>query len=305
MKIQVKIYYLPILVFIILLCFGCSRKENKVSPNNIVVVDDLNKNIVIDSLPKRVISLAPNLTELIYKIGAGEKLIGNTLYCNYPDEAKRVTKIGDMITFDYEKILSLKPDLVFITVEGNVKDSYEKLTKLGIKVFVSNPRNYTGIKKTLFDFGKIFNLDSNANIIISEWDFRYNKIVTEASRLPHKKALFFIGLNPVMVAGKNTFINEIITTVGLENIASDSPLNYPIYSREEVLRRDPEYMLMTGMSADEIKDHIRGIREWRGIRAIKNSNVIVVDPDMYLRPGSRFVDAVEDLFRRITPRQGN
>lgn len=297
-----KNQFILVLLGIILCIAGCSKNDNDNKTEQRVIIDDLKKKIVIDTLPKKVISLAPNLTELIYKIGAGEKLIGNTLYCNYPEEAKRITKIGDMITFDYEKILSLKPDLVFITVEGNVKDSYEKLLKLGVKVFVSNPRNYNGIKKTMSDFGKVFDLKDNADKIISDWDIRYNRIVSEANKLPHRKALFLIGLNPVIVAGKNTFINEIVTTVGLENIASDSPLNYPIFSREEVLKRDPEFMLMTGMSTDEAKDNIKGIKEWRSVKAVKNKNVIVVDPDMYLRPGSRFVDAIEDLFLKITPR---
>ncbi|RJP71290.1 MAG: cobalamin-binding protein [Ignavibacteriales bacterium] len=296
-----KNHFLLLLAGIILSLSGCVKNENNATAEHKVITDDLNKNVVIDSLPKRVISLAPNLTELIYKIGAGNKLIGNTLYCNYPEEAKHITKIGDMITFDYEKILSLKPDLVFITVEGNVKDSYEKLLKLGVKVFVSNPRNYSGIKKTIKDFGNIFNLEKNADQIISDWDIRYKKITDEANKLPHRKALFIIGLNPVIVAGKNTFINEIVTTVGLENIASDSPLNYPIFSREEVLKRDPEFMLMTGMSSDEVKDNLKGIKEWKTVKALKNNNVIVVDPDMYLRPGSRFIDAIEDLFRKINP----
>ncbi len=296
-----KIYFLLFLVGIIFTVSGCGENYKHDKIEHKIILDDLNKKIIIDSLPKRVISLAPNLTELIYKIGAGDKLVGNTLYCNYPEEAKHIAKIGDMITFDYEKILSLKPDLVFITVEGNVKDSYEKLLKLGVKVFVSNPRNYNGIKKTIKDFGKIFNRDDCADKIISDWDDRYNRIIDEAKKMPYRKALFLIGLNPVIVAGKNTFINEIVTTVGLENIASDSPLNYPIFSREEVLKRDPEFMLMTGMSADEARDNLKGIKEWKTVKALINNNVVVVDPDMYLRPGSRFVDAIEDLFRKINP----
>ncbi|MCX6150405.1 MAG: cobalamin-binding protein [Ignavibacteriales bacterium] len=288
-------------VFLLSFLSSCHKENGKVPDTIKSIKDDLNYTVSLAKTPRRVISLAPNITEILFAIGAGDKLIGNTLYCNYPEEAKKITRVGDMLSIDYEKILSLKPDLIFITVEGNVKDSFEKLRSLGFKVFVSNPRNYEGIKKTFTDFAKIFNMEDKASLIISGWDFRYKKITNEVKNYPSKKAMFLIGLNPIILAGKNTFINELITSVGLSNIASDSPLNYPIFSREEVLKRNPDYILMTGMTNSETKNLVEAYREWKSLKAVRNGRVIVVDPDLYLRPGPRFVDALENLFNKLHP----
>jgi iron complex transport system substrate-binding protein len=292
-------FRLVLIAFMSVLVLSCSGKKKENKPGVITIKDDLNNVISLTSIPHRVISLAPSMTEMIYAVGAGEQLIGNTLYCNYPEEAKIVTKVGDMISIDYEKILSLKPDLIFITVEGNVKNGYEKLTRLGFKVFVSNPRNYSGIKKTFKDLGKIFGMEDKANQTIKNWDERYNKITDEVKKYPAKSAMFIIGLNPVILAGKNTFINELLTSAGLTNIASDSPLNYPIFSREEIIKRNPDYIITTGMSSEENKEQISIYREWKTLKAIQKKCVLIVNPDLYLRPGPRFIDALEDLFKKL------
>ena len=293
------IFRLVIISLLSIVILSCSREKKNNEPAKIIIKDDLNNVISLASIPQRVISLAPNMTEMIFAVGVGNKLIGNTLYCNYPEAAKKITKVGDMISIDYEKILSLKPDLIFITVEGNVKDGYEKLTKLGLKVFVSNPRNYPGIKKTFGDLGKIFGLEDKVKNEIKNWDDRFYRISEEVKKYPSKSAMFMIGLNPIILAGKNTFINELLTSVGLTNIASGSPLNYPIFSREEILKINPDYIIMTGMSTEESKKLISIYREWRSLKVIQNKNVIVVDPDLYLRPGPRFIDALENLFRNL------
>lgn len=286
-----------------LILISCNKEEKKNPTGSIVLKDDLNNTVALPSIPRRVISLAPNMTEMIFAIGEGKKLVGNTLYCNYPEAAKKITKVGDMLSIDYEKILSLKPDLIFLTVEGNAKDSYEKLLKLGFKVFVSNPRNFAGIKKTFSDLGKIFRQRAKAENIITGWDKRYNVIAEEVKNYYRQTAMFLIGLSPIMLAGKNTFINGLMTSDGLINIAGDSPFNYPIYSREEIIEKNPDYILMTGTSDKDSKKLTQAYKEWKFLKAVKNGNVIVVDPDLYLRPGPRFIDALENLFRKIHSRQ--
>jgi iron complex transport system substrate-binding protein len=287
---------LVIPIFLTLLLFSCGSEEKKSQVSSIIIKDDLNNKITLSSVPERVICLAPNMTEMIFAIGEGNKLVGNTLYGNYPEAAKKITKVGDMLSINYEQILDLKPDLIFLTVEGNSKDSYEKLMKLGFKVFVSNSRNYEGIKKTLTDLGKIFGKELKAESILKEWDGRYNDVEEQVKKYPRKTAMFLIGLNPIMLAGKNTFINGLMTADGLINIASDSPLNYPIYSREEILKKNPDYILMTGSSDKDYKQLTEAYKEWKFLKAVKNGNVIVLDPDLYLRPGPRFIDALENLF---------
>lgn len=285
------------LIFLSIL-LGCSQEQRKEKSAGIFVKDDLNVTVNFDNPPKRIVSLAPSLTEMIYKIDYDKFLIGNTLYCNFPDDAKSKEKVGDMLTIDFEKIISLKPDLILISVEGNNKSAYDKLNELGLKTFVSNPRNYEGIKKTYLDLGKIFGKDNAAEQQVSKWERIVNTIKNNSDSAKSKTVMFLISLNPLMLAGKHTFINEYIDFCGFKNIADDVEMNYPVFNREEVLKRNPDYIVFAGSGAMAIDQIANAYPEWKNINAVKNNNIISVDADMYLRPGPRFITALEDFFRK-------
>lgn len=290
-----RFYILAILI----LMLGCNSSNNKKATKEIIV-DDLGNKFEFSSTPQRIISLAPNITEIIYSLKLEKHLVGNTIYCNYPESAKQVEKVGDMLTFNFEKIISLKPDLIFITVEGNTKESYDKFNELGLKIFVSNPRNYQGIKKTYQDIGKIFSI--NTEQTIHSWDSTINKIKNESMKL-NKSAMYIVELSPLMIVGPNTFLNEYLTICGLKNIAEDSPLNYPIYNREEVLKRNPDYIIYPTDGNDNLEKIKSAYPEWKNLSAVKNNNVIFVNRDLHLRPGPRFVNAVVDLFNQVRQKE--
>jgi len=289
--------YLLLFPFI-LLFFACRGNEGKI-PGNIAITDDLGNIISFDKTPSRIITLAPNLTEAIFELGLDKYLVGNTVYCDYPEAAKKIEKVGNMLTFNYEKIVTLKPDIIFITVEGNTKDTYDKFHELGLKIFVSNPRNYTGIKKTFNDFGKIFGIEKFIDSKIAKWDSVINNIKTIAKKYPEKPAMSIVELHPIMIAGKNTFINEYLQICGLKNIAEDSPMNYPTFSREEILKRNPDYIIFPTGGDDNLLTVKNAYPEWAKLNAIKNNHVLFVDRNLYSRPSPRFVDAVTDLFNRL------
>ena len=283
---------MKIILSIILFYFSLSAQHYKVT-------DDLNNSITFNSPPQRVISLAPNLTELIYELEVGDRIIGNTTYCYYPEEAKNVNKVGDMLTFNYEKIVELKPELIFVTVEGNQKTAYEKLVELGLTVFVSNPRDYKGIKKTFTDLGKIFNKQELVSNKIAKWDSTYNYILTRSKKLQPQTVMILVELNPIMIAGKNTFINGYIKTCNMHNFAEDVNINYPVFSREVVLERDPDIIVYPSSGTETISILTEMYPEWKELSAIKNGKVFFVDRDLYFRPGPRFIDALSDFYNRI------
>jgi len=281
--------------------YGCQKENTGIpsSSSSASVTDDLNNSISFDEIPQRVITLAPNLTEFIYALGVEDKLVGNTLYCNYPPAADSVTKVGDMLTFDYEKILTLKPDLIFITVEGNRKEAYGKLKNLGLKVFVSNPRDFKGIKKTFTDMGKIFGKENYVTGVINKWDSTYNFIERNSKKFTPEKTMILIELNPLMVAGKNTFINGYIKTCNMENFVKDTTLNYPVFSREIVLEENPEIIVYPSDGSTGMKTILDVYPEWNKLSAVKNGNVFFVNRDLYFRPGPRFIDALENFYNRL------
>jgi iron complex transport system substrate-binding protein len=280
--------------------FSCSEKKQKINQQDLIV-DDFGNSFQFDEPPKRIITLAPNLTEFIYDLGLGNRLVGNTLFCDYPEEAKQVEKVGDLLTFNFEKILMLKPDLIFITVEGNTKETYDKFRELGLKVFVSNPRGFRGIKKTYLDFGRIFGNQNKAQTRIEEWNLTISEIRETADKLDKPTMYCAIELKPVMVAGKNTFINEIIEICGGKNLAENLPYNYPVLSREEILKNDPDYLLFTAHIDDKVENIIDTYPEWRSLSAVKNNRVLLIDRNLFGRPGPRFAEAVETLFKLLHP----
>lgn len=294
--------YLIKIAFLLLIIFGCSNENEKTSEKNtfsINITDDLGVAFQSDVVPQKIISLAPNLTEIIYNLGLDSLLIGNTKYCNYPEQAKNIEKVGDLLTVDYEKIILLKPDLIFITTEGNSKESYEKLQKLGFKVFVSNPRDFNGIKKTVLDISKIFGIEDVAKNRISAWDKKIEQIRFESKASKSYNGMFLISLKPVMLAGPKTFVNEFLLNVGIKNIAFDSKVNYPIFSREEILQRNPEIIIHTIFSKNANKEIPENYPEWKKIDAIRQKRIIFVDPDLFFRPGPRYSEAVEELWNKV------
>ncbi len=292
-----KIIKYTLLIFSIFL-FGCNPEKPKIETSKNVLVDDLGNEFDLREIPKKVVTLAPNLTEMIYALNQEDRLIGNTLYCNFPPEANNITKVGDMLTLNYEIILSLKPDLVFITIEGNTKETYNRLKDLGIQVFVSNPRNYSDIKKTFKQFAQIFDVTNFADSLINNWDFELNEIKKDSSS--NKKTLLFLAaITPIMAAGQNTFINEYINLCGLENVVHDSTINYPVFSREEILKINPDFIVYAAMEKLSNQYLTDVYSEWKNLKAVKNDKIIFVDPDLFYRPGPRFVEAVKTLYEEI------
>ena len=143
------------LSLVLIVAYTSCQQNNKPQFNKFTMKDDFGNEIVLDSLPKRIVSLAPNITEALYSIGADSLIIGVTNFCDYPLKAKDKNKIGGMIDPNYELITSLEPDLIIMTVEGNAKQSYQALSNLGMKIFVTNPRGVDGIIKMINDLGKL------------------------------------------------------------------------------------------------------------------------------------------------------
>lgn len=282
--------------------FSCSERKEEIFRET-VVVDDLGYGFKFEKPPERIITLAPNLTEFIFDMGLQGRLIGNTLYCDYPREAADIEKVGDLLTFNFEKILMLKPDLIFITVEGNTRETYDKFKELGLKIFVSNPRGFEGIKKTCLDIGKIFGIEKEARLKVEKWDSIINGIKKEAVKYESPSLYFAIELKPLMAAGKNTFINEIIEICGAKNLAAGFSQNYPVLNREEILKTDPDYLLFTAHISDTADRIVDLYPEWKSLNAVKNGRLILIDRNLFGRPGPRFVEAASALFNLLHPQK--
>ncbi|MEO0109710.1 MAG: helical backbone metal receptor [candidate division WOR-3 bacterium] len=236
----------------------------------------------------RVISLVPSITEIIYALGKESYLVGNTVYCDYPEAAKKVYKVGDFANPSLEKIYALKPDLVFLTLPTQ-KIIQDKLTGLGIKTFASCPKDLLSFLKEIKEIGKFLGAEKEADSLS-----QYLKSGIERIHFPPLKIYVEISPQPLITIGKDSFLSDLLTHCGLENIFSDLIEEYPMVKIEDVIKRDPDVILILHPLAEK-EDMAKRIG-FDKIKAVKEGKIISsFNPDLLLRPGPRIVIGLDSL----------
>jgi iron complex transport system substrate-binding protein len=295
--------FLKTLFLIILLLISCCGGRQPHSNHSFLIIkDDLNRDVEFQLKPNRIISMAPSITETLFALDSGKSLIGVTDYCDYPEEAQRKRSIGGMTTPNFEIITELKPDLIIISVEGNNREDFIKLQNLRYKIFVTKPKDIEGIYKSIIDIGKIIGKDSSAKILVSTLRTRQDKIVKSNFNNSKIKILSVISLQPLISAGDETFLNELIVMAGGINIAKEAPGLYPILNRETVLKQNPDIIITMDDIVHNPSDILSFFPEWRKLNAFRNNQVFIVDGDLLSRPGPRIIKGLEILGKIISSR---
>jgi iron complex transport system substrate-binding protein len=269
----------------------------------ISVVDDLHRAVTIAHPAGRIVSLAPSITECLFAIGAGPSVKGVTDFCNYPPEAARIAHVGGMINPSIEAVVGLAPDLVVLSMEGNVREDFRKLVSFGIPVFVSNPRTLEGIYSSLEVLGRLTGREDSARHLVAHLRSREGAVRDSARGKPAVGVLLLVSLQPLMCAGKTTFIDELLREAGGTNLASRARGTYPSYSRENVIADNPEAIVVT---SDILPDGVplpHMFPEWETLRAVRTGRVFRLDADILSRPGPRALDALERLFHLLHSEQ--
>ena len=252
--------------------------------------------------PKRVISFAPSITEIIFALGREDCLKGVSQFSDFPSEATRLPSVGSYIRLDLEKIVALRPDLCFATKDGNPKDVVARLTGLGIPVYVVDPKNLEAVIESIRRIGDVLNATAKADAIIDQMRFRISRVKSVVANSSRRPGVFFqIEISPIVSVGDSTFVNELIELAGGINLAK-GPTPYPRFSREQVLALAPEVIIITSMARggrfEEVK---KEWSRWTTIPAVQNHRVLMVDSNLFDRPSPRLVDALEILSRLIHP----
>ncbi len=254
-----------------------------------------------DSLPRRIISLNPSATETVYALGGGDRLVAVTIFCRYPQEAEKKDKIGTILEPDIEKIVSLQPDLVLITKEGNRKKTIEKLRELQIKVFAFNSiYTFDDIYERIEVSGKLLGKNEEADRLILKMKKRIEVLKEKVKERPKVKVFWQYGLEPIVTANKNTLANEMIELAGGINIAREALLRYPRYSLEEVTIQNPEVIILTSMGGQEE----RALNKWgkfKSLKAVKNNRIHLINSDLVCNMGPRLVNGLEEMVKIFHP----
>ena len=249
--------------------------------------------------PQRIVSLAPALTEALYELGAADRLKGCTTYCNKPEAAKHKEKIGTLIDFNLEKILTLKPDLV-LGMEFSDRRTIEKLNDLGIHVEIfPSPGDFNHLCESFLRLGQMVGQEEKARQIVTKAKQEAAFIRQKLAGEKKIKIFWQLGAKPLFAATKGYFTQDYIEFAGGINIAADAGSG--IYSREEVLKRNPDVIVIVTMGvATEAEKQTW--KTYQGINAVKNSRIYIVDAYTYCSPTpSGFAEALRELAVLLHP----
>lgn len=252
----------------------------------------------------RIISLAPSTTEILFALGCDDEIVGVSSFCNYPPRAQEKEKIGTFSQPCIEKILSLKPDIIFCTGLEQAP-VVKELRQLNLKVYVSDPTNIEELFNSIRDIGRFTNKDKEAKILIRKMNAVIEEINSKVKLIHQKdkpKVFVEIWNDPLMTAGYGSFIDELITLAGGVNIASDTKRPYSYFSPEQVIKRNPDCIILTYMSGEKPIKMIGQRLAWQEISAVKNNRIYNdIHPDLFIRPGPRLVEGLKELYKRLYP----
>ena len=229
-------------IALVLLLLGASAACHSES-----FTDALGRRVVLESEPARIIALAPNITEILFFLGLGERVVGVTAFSSYPPEARSLPKVGSYVDLNVEKIISLAPDLVIGTADGNQPEAVALLEQAGIPVFIVNPRSIRAVMDTVVAVGRLCGVEDRALALARELTRQVDGIIHSIESRERPLVFLQVNTRPIMTANKDTFLNDLIVLAGGRNLAEHEPITYPRLSLEEVVRRQPDVIIISSM----------------------------------------------------------
>jgi iron complex transport system substrate-binding protein len=267
-----------------------------------LIVDQTGEKIDVPAQPKRVISLAPSLTEMVFSLQAEDTLVGATRYSNFPAGAKKLPRVGSYIQLDLEKIVAMKPDLCLAIKDGNPIRTADAIKALGIPVLAIDPRSIEQIMEAFLLLGDILGATKRAEELVSDMKHRLVLVKERVASSQNRPTVFFqIADIPIISAGKNSYIDRLITLAGGKNLAGNMT-DYPRYSWENIMLLQPDVVLLSSMAGGKSPELLKASwQQWPEIPAVRNNQLHVVDADLFNRPTARLITGLEILAELLHP----
>ena len=262
------------------------------------VQDELGRTVRIPQPVNRIVSLAPSLTETVYALGQQAHLVGDTDYCDYPPEAKSISKVGGVINPSIEAVASLHPDLVLVAATNRF-ETVRALDDLNVPVYETDPHTVDEIIASIAKLGDILGVPQNGAALAAQLRQRLADLRLKLANQTARRVLFIVWTDPLISAGKNTFIADALAKAGAISIV-DSVQDWPHPSLEEVVRLQPEYLIFTAQNDEKAPDAatLATLPGWRSLEAVKNRRFAVIS-DAIDRPAPRLISAIEDLAHQL------
>lgn len=267
-----------------------------------LLTDEIGRKVKIPESPKRIISLAPSITEILFALGLNEEIVGVTDFCDYPEAALTRPRIGGFVNPNIEKIVSLKPDLIIATRDGNRMETIHRIEELRFPVFVIDSKGLDGVMKTINSIGDIVLRQDESSKIVGDMMARKEKVVRLTRSLSKPKVFFQIGYAPMITAGKGTLADDLIRIAGGRNISEDESVSYKPYSIETILSKAPEVIIISSMERKREYSHFLELwQNWKSIPAVKKKTIYLIDSNLVDRPSPRVVEGLETILSMIHP----
>ena len=282
---------------------SCSPRTNTLSTNEVQfrqVTDEAGRKVSVPSKIDRFISLAPNLTEIAYAIDAGDRLVGNTTYCDYPEQAKTVQKVGDTLQPNLERILALRPQLILISTSSQLEAFTGQLREHQIPVYVTDPHDLEGVFRSIENLGQLLNRTDQAEQLLTKLRSRSGAVEQILKDRKPIRVFYQLSAEPLYTAGRDAFVTDLIKRAGGLSVTADVPEAWPRYSEESAVAARPEAIILpTGGSMGAANSDVAaGLKK---SPAVMNGKVFKIDGDFLVRPGPRAVDGLEALARALHP----
>lgn len=264
------------------------------------ITDDFGNMVKFEKAPDTIISLAPNNTEILFALGLGDKVVGVTSFCDYPEEALAVEKIGDFNGINLEKIIELNPDLVLNYGPGDADDN-ARLKEAGIQMLAFLPESIDAVINTINTIGQATGSTEQSKELTNNMMAKKDEILDLVKDADKKKVFYEIWHDPLMAAGPGSFMDQLITLAGGTNIAENADGDYAQYDLEQLIERNPEVYLTSADMPDKTPESMIARPGFENIEAMKIGNVHVLDANITSRSGPRIVEALELVAKAIHP----
>jgi iron complex transport system substrate-binding protein len=262
--------------------------------------DDIGRTVKVPARVERYISLAPNLTEIAFAVGAGDRMVGNTTFCDYPAQAKQVEKVGDTLHPSIERIIALRPQLVLVSTASQLETFTTQLADHQIAVYVTDPQDLEGIFKSIKNLGELLNQETTAEQILSNLRQRTTAVESALKGRTPVTVFYQASGEPLYTAGRDSFVTDLIRRAGGASVTADVPGAWPKFSDESALAAQPDAIILpTGGAMGSANASVA--MPLKSSKAVANGRVYKINDDHLSRPGPRSVAGLEEIAQALHP----
>jgi iron complex transport system substrate-binding protein len=298
-----RLSVLLIIVAALVAAAACGRRDTAGPSQSQTrqVTDEAGRSVTVPVKVTRIVTLAPSLTEIVFAIGAGDRLVGNTTYCDYPAEAKQIAKVGDTLQPSIERIIALHPQLILVSTASQLESFTKQLEAQHIAVYITDAHDLEGVLRSIKALGDLLAQNERAAQVINDLRARIAAVEQRLKETERVKVFYQVSAEPLYTAGRESFVTDLIWRAGGESVTRDVPGAWPRYSAESAIAARPEAIIMATAESMGGSANAGVAASLRKSPAAIAGRVYKVNGDYVSRPGPRLVDGLEQIARALHP----